>query len=320
MKPRTATSVIELIGGTPLLKLGKVPEGLDAEVWVKLEYLNPTGSIKDRVALRMITDAEQCGALKPGGTIIEASTGNTGTSLSFIGTLKGYRVVIYETSPGRMSEEKKRLMEGFGAEVKQITPELYKEHTGSTLGPEVTLPGRRICLALEKSSPDVYWARQFASASSVEAQKETGREIIAQMGGEVDGFVASIGTGGTLMGVGMALKQHDPDVKVVGAAPAGSKPLKPGESYPKSDVDGGLLSEMLKQPGLIDDIVHITDEEAAAMTLRLWREEGVFAGVSSGANVLAATRLARELGKGCRVVAVMHDSGDRYLSGLQYVT
>ncbi len=320
MKPKKATSMFELIGDTPLLKLDKITDGLDAEIWVKLEYLNPTGSIKDRVALKMILDAEARGVLEAGDTILEASTGNTGTAISFIGTLKGYKVVIYETTPGRMSEEKKHLMESFGAEVKFTTPELYKKHTGDVLGPDVSVPGRRICLALEKSSPGFYWARQFASMSSVEAQKETGKEILIQMNGEMDGFVASIGTGGTLMGVGLALKEQLPNVKVVGAAPARSAPKKPGQNYPSSDVDGGIITEMLKQEDLIDEIVQVTDEEAIAMTLRLWREEGVFAGVSSGANIVAAISLAKKLGKGSKIVTVMHDSGDRYLTSKQYVT
>ncbi len=313
-------SVIELIGNTPLVKLNSVTEGLDAEVWAKLEYMNPTGSIKDRVALRMIEDAERQGRLKPGYTIVESSTGNTGTSLSFMGTLKGYRVVIYETTPGKMGEEKKNLMMGYGAEVKTMSPGEYEGLSGVP-GAEVELPGRRICLALEKSDPKVWWARQFANPSGVEAQKETGREILEQTGGRVDAFVASIGTGGTLMGVAQVLKGHSERVRVVGAIPSGSKKeMKPGKPYPKSEIEGGIISEMVMTPGLVDDIVLVTDGEAVEMAMRLWREEGVFAGMSSGANVVVAIRLARELGKGCRVVAVMHDSGDRYLTSRHYVT
>jgi len=313
-------SVIELIGNTPLVRLNKVTEGLDAEVWAKLEYMNPTGSIKDRVAHRMIEDAERQGHLKPGYTIVESSTGNTGTSLSFMGTLKGYRVVIYETTPGKMGEEKKNLMTGYGAEVKTISPKEY-EGLGGVPGAEVELPGRRICLALEKSDPKVWWARQFANPSGVEAQKETGREILKQTGGRVDAFVSSIGTGGTLMGVAQVLKGHSEKVKVVGAIPAGSKKeMKPGKPYPKTEIQGGIIAEMVMTPGLVDDIVQVTDGEAVEMAMRLWREEGVFAGMSSGANVAVALRLAGEMGRGQRVVAVMHDSGDRYLTSRHYVT
>ena len=317
---KTADSVLQLIGDTPLVKLNKVTSGLKAEIWVKAEYMNPTGSIKDRVALRMIEDAERRGQLKPGYTIVESSTGNTGTSLSFVGGLKGYKVVIYETTPGMMGEEKKSLMTGYGAEVKTMSPGEY-EGLGGVPGVEVELPGRRICLALEKSDPKVWWARQFANPSGVEAQKEMGREILEQTGGRVDAFVASIGTGGTLMGVAQVLKGHSEKVRIVGAIPAGSKKeMKPGKPYPKTEIEGGTIAEMVMTPGLIDDIVQVTDGEAVEMALRLWREEGVFAGMSSGANVAVALRLAEEMGRGQRVVTVMHDSGDRYLTTKHYVT
>ena len=314
-------SVIELIGNTPLVKLNRVTEGLDAEVWAKLEYMNPTGSIKDRVALRMVTDAERQGLLKPGYTILESSTGNTGTSLSFIGTLKGYKVVIYETTPGKMGQEKKNLMMGYGAEVRTISPEEYDDLRMGVPGAEIELPGRRICLTLEKKSPDVWWARQFANPSNEEAQKDMGREILEQTGGKVEAFVASIGTGGTLMGVAEVLKENKRETRVVGAIPPGSKKeMKPGKPYPVSEIEGGIIAKMLMKPGLIDEVVTITDEEAVEMTERLWREEGIFAGVSSGANVVAALRIAEELDRGQRVVTVMHDSGDRYLTTKHYVT
>jgi len=318
---RAVDSVLQLIGNTPIVKLSKVTEGLEAEIWVKAEYLNPTGSIKDRVALRMIQDAEKQGTLKPGYTIVESSTGNTGTSLSFIGTLRGYKVVIYETTPGKMGQEKKNLMMGYGAEVRTISPEEYEDLRKGVPGAEIELPGRRICLALEKKNPKVWWARQFANPSSVEAQKETGREILEQTGGKVEAFVASIGTGGTLMGVAEVLKERNKKIKVVGAIPPGSKrEMKPGKPYPKSEIEGGIIADMFMKPGLIDDVVTITDEEAVEMTERLWREEGIFAGVSSGANVVAALRLAKGMKKGQKVVAIMHDSGDRYLTVRHYVT
>ncbi len=317
---KTVDSVLQLIGNTPLVKLNKVTSGVKAEVWVKTEYVNPTGSIKDRVALRMIEDAERQGVLKPGYTVVESSTGNTGTSLSFIGTLKGYRVVIYETTPGKMGQEKKKFMMGYGAEVMTISPEKYDDLGMGVPGAEIELPGRRICLALEKN-PDVWWARQFANPSNVEAQRDTGREILEQTGGEVEAFVASIGTGGTLMGVAEVLKEKNRKTRVVGAIPPGSKKeMKPGRPYPVSEIEGGIIAEMLMKPGLIDEVVTITDEEAVEMTERLWREEGVFAGVSSGANVVAALRLAEGMKRGQKVVTIMHDSGDRYLTTKHYVT
>ena len=318
---KTVDSVLQLIGNTPLVKLNKVTSGVKAEIWAKPEYLNPKGSIKDRVALRIIQDAERQGVLKPGYTIVESSTGNTGTSLSFIGTLKSYRVVIYETTPGKMGQEKKNLMMGYGAEVRTISPEEFEDLRMGVPGAEIELPGRRICLALEKKDPDVWWARQFANPSNVEAQKDTGKEILEQTGGKIEAFVASIGTGGTLMGVAEVLKEKNRKTRVVGAIPPGSKKgMKPGKPYPVSEIEGGIIAEMLMKPGLIDEVVTITDEEAVEMTERLWREEGVFAGVSSGANVVAALRIAEELDRGQRVVTVMHDSGDRYLTMKHYVT
>jgi len=211
-------------------------------------------------------------------------------------------------------------MMGYGAEVRTISPEEYEDLRRGVPGAEIELPGRRICLAMEKKNPDVWWARQFANPSSVEAQKDTGREILEQTGERLDAFVASIGTGGTLMGVAEVLKERSRNIRVVGAIPPGSKEMRPGKPYPKSEIEGGIIAEMLMRPGLIDEVVTVTDEEAVEMTERLWREEGIFAGVSSGANVVAALRLAGGMKKGQKAVAIMHDSGDRYLTAKHYVT
>ena len=309
-------SVIDLIGNTPLVRLGRLAEGAGAEVYAKLEYLNPTGSIKDRVALRTIEGAEEDGSLKPGYTIVEASTGNTGTSLSLVGALKGYRVVIYETTPGKMGAEKRKLMSNYGAEVRDLTQEDLK-----ALGSEASLPGRRMCLKLERESPGIWWTRQFSNPHNVEAQNWTGREILEQLGGRVDGYAAAIGTGGTLMGVAEVLKEANPATRVVGIQPAGSgRRLTPGVPYPRSEVDGGIISEMLERPGLIDEVVEVGDDEAVEMAHRLWRTEGLFCGISGGANVLVALSLARELGEGKRVVTVLPDSGDRYMTEERFVT
>ena len=309
-------SVIDLIGNTPLVRLGRLAEGAGAEVYAKLEYLNPTGSIKDRVALKTIEGAEEDGSLKPGYTIVEASTGNTGTSLSLVGALKGYRVVIYETTPGKMGAEKRKLMSNYGAEVRDLTQEDLK-----ALGSEASLPGRRMCLKLERESPGIWWTRQFSNPHNVEAQNWTGREILEQLGGRVDGYAAAIGTGGTLMGVAEVLKEANPATRVVGIQPAGSgRRLTPGVPYPRSEVDGGIISEMLERPGLIDEVVEVGDAEAVEMAHRLWRTEGLFCGISGGANVLVALSLARELGEGKRVVTVLPDSGDRYMTEERFVT
>jgi cysteine synthase A len=315
-------SVLELIGNTPLVRLQRITEGLEADVLVKVEYVNPSGSLKDRIALEMITQAEKEGKLKPGDTIVESSTGNTGVALSFVGIMKGYKVIIYETIPGKVGTEKIKIMKNMGAEVKVITPEDI-EHLKekSVAGAEIELPGRQICLDLETQNSDVWWARQFSNPANVSAHNKTGMEILDQTDGAVDGFVASIGTGGTLQGIGEVLKEKDTDIRVVGIQPASSaEKMTPGISYPRSEIKGGIVSDMLEKKGLIDEIVTVTDDEAVRMTHRLWKEEGLYAGVSSGANVLVAIKEAQNLGKGKKVVTILPDSIDRYFTEEHFVT
>jgi cysteine synthase A len=319
---KVINNILELIGKTPIVKLNNLTKGIEANVLVKLEYLNPSGSMKDRIALKMIEIAEKKGALKPGYTIVESSTGNTGTSLSFVGTMKGYKVIIYETIPGRMGEEKIKIMKNYGAEVHVISQkdlEFLKEK--SVPGAEIELPGRRICLDLEKNNSNIWWARQFSNQGNISAHNETGKEILDQTEGKVDAFVMSIGTGGTLMGVAEVLRKEIPHVRIIGVVPAGTKKdIMPGKPYPKTDISGGIISDLVEKPGLINDIVKVSDEEAVKMTHRLWKEEGLFAGVSSGANVLIALQEAKNLGKGKNVVTILCDSGDRYLTEEHYVT
>jgi cysteine synthase A len=318
---KVSQSVLELIGNTPMLRLGKLPENIKPNVLVKLEYLNPTGSLKDRIARKMIDDAEEKGFLRPGYSILESSTGNTGIALSFLGSLKGYEVMIYETTPGKMGEEKRKIMKNYGAKVFQLPPdELKTLSEKSVAGAEVERPGRWKCLELERANPNFWWARQFSNPANVAAHHETGREILDQTDGRVDVFVASIGTGGTLKGIAEVLKDVNPRVRIVGIQPASSKtPMIPGKPYPVSEVSGGILSDMLEIPGLIDEVVRVTDEEAVDMTHKLWKEEGIFGGVSSGANVLIAIREAKKLKSG-NVVTVLPDSGDRYLTEEHFVT
>ena len=317
MKEKT---ILDLIGHTPMLKLRKLAEKVPASVYVKLEYFNPSGSLKDRIALRMIEDAEKKGQLKPGGTILESSTGNTGIALSFVGTLKGYKVIIYETTPGKIGEEKRKIMRGYGAEVRSLPPEeLQKMREKSVSGAEVERPGRVKCLELERQNPTYWWARQFSNPANVLAHHQTGKEILEQLNGKVDIFIASIGTGGTLKGVAEVLKKANPKTRVVGVYPAGSKvPIVPGQPYPRSETDGGIIAEMVMVPNLIDAIVPLTDEEAVEMTHQLWKE-GIFAGVSSGANVAVALREAQKY-PGSHIATVLCDSADRYFTEEHYVT
>jgi cysteine synthase A len=186
-------------------------------------------------------------------------------------------------------------------------------------GAEVELPGRQLCLELEKTCPDFWWARQFSNPANVLAHHETANEILEQTNGRVDVFIASIGTGGTLKGIAEVLKKANPRVRVLGLVPAGSKKaMVPGRPYPKSEVDGGIIADMVETKNLIDEILRIGDEEAVAMTHRLW-QQGLFAGVSSGANVLVALQEAKKI-EGANVVTVLADSGDRYFTEEHYVT
>ncbi len=315
-------SILEVIGNTPIVRLNRIGKGLDAEILLKLEYLNPSGSLKDRIALEMIEQAERSGNLKPGDTIVESSTGNTGTALSFVGTMKGYHVVIYETMPGKAGAEKTRMMTNVGAEVRLMEPaELAALKERSIAGAEVELPGRQLCLEDEKTKPNIWWARQFSNEYNVRAHHITAREILDQTDRQLAVFVNSIGTGGSLAGVAETLKQELPDVRVVGIQPDSSRDtLKPGMDYPATEVKGGIISIMLKKPGLIDDVVRITDQDAREMAHRLWKEEGIFAGVSTGANVLVALEEAKKLSGKKRVITLACDSMGRYLTEERYVT
>jgi cysteine synthase A len=302
-----------------MIRLRKVvPSGL-AEVYVKAEYMNPSGSLKDRIALQMIRDAESRGYLKKGYTIIEASTGNTGTALAFVGTLLGYKVEIY--MPEGMTRERIKLMESYGALVHEL--ELDTWASDSVAGAEVEIKAREKCLEIERHKPKVWWARQFSNPSNTESHITTGKEILDQMGGRVDAFVASIGVGGTLYGVAKALRSTLPKVRVIGLEPASAKyPLSEGYTRvpgTSSEVCGGIIEEMMKS-GIVDKIVKVKNRDAVELSDRLVGEEGLFCGISSGANVFYAIKLAQELGPGKRVVTVLPDSRDRYLTEKIYTT
>jgi cysteine synthase A len=317
---KVVDSVLDLIGNTPMVRLDRVTKEGAADVFVKCEYLNPSGSLKDRIALEMIRDAEARGKLEPGYTIIEASTGNTGTAFSFVGTYLGYKVAIY--MPEGMTPERIMLMESYGAEVHQLKLESTSEDK-SVAGAEVEVGTRLRCLELERSQPNTWWARQFSNPANTRAHLTTGREILQQMGGKVDAFVASIGTGGTLYGIAKALKEKLPHVRIVGAEPAsGNYPIS--EGYKRipgqgDEVTGGIIEEMMDS-GLIDEVVKVTNDDAIAMSDRLVKEEGLFCGVSSGANVYLALRIAKDLGRDKRVATVLPDSRDRYLTQKRYTT
>lgn len=312
-------SILELIGNTPLVKLNKVVEPDSADVHVKPEYLNPSGSLKDRIAVEMIRDAEEKGLLKSGYTIIEASTGNTGTALSFVGTQLGYNVEIY--MPEGMTQERIRIMENYGAKVHELPLESGSE--GSIAGAEVEIDTRIKCLEVETNSDNVWWARQFSNPANTRAHVKTGREIIDQLGEKVDVFVASIGVGGTLYGIAKALKEVYPDVEIIGLEPASARyALSKGFTRVPGTADevcGGIIEEMMLS-GILDKIVKVSNNDAIAMSDRLVKEEGLFCGISSGANAYIAAKLAKQLGHGKNVVTVLPDHRDRYLSEKKYTT
>jgi cysteine synthase A len=320
MAPNAVDSILEVIGNTPLLKLQRLAPKNGADIFVKAEYLNPSGSYKDRIALEMIRTAEAEGKLKPGYTIVEASTGNTGTALSFVGTRLGYNVEVY--MPEGMTRERIMIMESYGAKVYEMKIE-GRDSKGSVAGAEVEFLPRRKCLELERGSPRIWWARQFSNPANWRAHLTTGNEILEQMNGKVDAFIASIGTGGILYGVAKALKVKVPKCKVIGLEPASTKyAISEGITSPpgvSKEIAGGIIEEMM-QSGLIDEIVKVTNEDAIKTSDRLVQEEGLFCGISSGANVYHAIKVAEKLGKGKRVVTVLPDHRDRYLSEKKYTT
>jgi len=322
MQDATGSSVLELIGNTPLVRLKRVTEGLESEVLAKLEYMNPSGSIKDRIALWMIESAERKGVLKPGYKIVEASTGNTGIALSFVAAVKGYQMIVYMPK-AVASEERKRMMESYGAQIELVgTESLDPSLDPSVHGGVIEIIPRQKCREVEAASPDVWWARQFSNPDNVAAHRETtGKEILQQTGGHLDAFVTSIGTGGTLMGVAQAVKPVCPQAQMIAVEPASSPWIGKGkESIPIiQGITDGLLIDILDQ-GVADEVMWVTDDEATGMARRLAEEEGLFCGMSGGANVFAALQVARRLGKGKTIVAILTDSRDRYLSAEKYVT
>ena len=296
-----ADSVLDLVGNTPLVRLHRLVPGGSAEVLVKLDSLNPGGSIKDRIALSMIEDAEAGGELKPGDVIVEPTSGNTGIGLAMVAAVKGYRLVL--TMPEDMSVERRKLLSRFGAEL--------------VLTPAIEGMSGAVFAAQELVEKHGYFMpQQFNNPANPEVHRRTtAREIMKATDGRLDAFVAGVGTGGTITGVGEVLKEHDPKLLVVAVEPARS-PVLAGGKAGLSGIQGigaSFVPSVLNRE-IYDELIAVSDEDAYAMTARLTKEEGLLVGVSSGANVVAALQVAEQLGQGKRVVTVMPDTGERYLS------
>lgn len=299
------TSVDQLIGRTPLLELTHIQrsEGLQARILAKLEYLNPAGSAKDRVAKAMLDDAEARGLLKPGSVVIEPTSGNTGIGLASMAAARGYRAIL--VMPETMSPERRRILAAYGAEL-VLTP--------GAGGMEAAI---RRAEALARETPGSFLPGQFSNPANPAAHRATtGPEIWEDTGGAVDVFVAGVGTGGTLTGVGSYLKERKPGVRVVAVEPAASAVLSGGSagSHGLQGIGPGFVPQVL-DPGVYDEVITVNDEDAFASVRQLGRTEGVLAGISSGAALWAAMQLARRPeNRGRTIVTLFPDTGERYLS------
>jgi cysteine synthase A len=299
---KVAGSVLELIGRTPMVRLTRLPHAGGAGVVAKLESLNPGGSVKDRIALAMIEDAERRGVLAPGATLVEPTSGNTGIGLAMVAAVKGYRVIL--TMPDDMSVERQRLFARLGAEI-QLTPAI-EGMTGAV----------HAARELTREHPDYFMPQQFENPANPEAHRRTtALEIIESVDGRLDAFVAGVGTGGTLTGVGEVLKERVPGVRVVAVEPARSPVLAGGRARPHGiqGIGASFVPGVLNRK-VIDRIIPVRDEDAVAWSRRLAREEGLLVGISAGAAAFAACQVAGELGPGKLVVTVLPDTGERYLS------
>jgi cysteine synthase A len=303
-RPKIAADMLELIGYTPLVRLNRIPEPGSAELVVKLESQNPMDSVKDRIGAAMIEAAEREGRIRPGETVIvEPTSGNTGIALAFAATVKGYRLVV--TMPDTVTVERRRVMQALGAEV-VLTP-----------GAEGVKAAIRRAEELAAATPNSWIPDQFANPANPEVHRRTtAEEILEDTEGRLDAFVSGVGTGGTIAGVGRVLKERlGAGVLVVAVEPASSPVLSGGEPGPNKiqGIGAGFVPANY-DPEVVDRVVAVSYEDAVATARRLAREEGIFCGISSGAITFAARELARELGEGKRVLSIICDFGERYLS------
>ena len=298
---KIANNVSELIGNTPVVKLNKIVEDGSAEVYLKLEYMNPGSSVKDRIALAMIETAEEKGLLKPGSTIVEPTSGNTGIGLAWVAAAKGYKAIL--VMPDTMSMERRNLLKAYGAQL-------------------ILTPGKdgmkgAIAKAEELANDNGYFMpQQFKNEANPEVHRQTtGKEIVEQMGDQLDAFISGIGTGGTITGAGDVLRQKYKDIKIVAVEPADSPVLSGGTPGPHKiqGIGAGFVPDTLNTD-IYDEIIKVENEQAFEQARQAAKEEGILGGISAGAAIFAALEVAKKLGKGKKVLAIIPDNGERYLS------
>ena len=303
-------NILSAVGNTPLIKLNRLTGENDAEVLVKYEGVNIGGSVKTRTALNMIEAAEKAGRIKPDSIIVEPTSGNQGIGLSLVGAVKGYRVIII--MPDSVSRERRLLITQYGAELKLV-------HDKGDIG-ECIDKCIKIAKQMAADDPKVFLPDQFSNPDNVAAHlKNTGKEILKDADGPIDGFCSGIGTGGTITGIGTVLKSANPNMKIVAAEPENAAILSGGGigSHIQMGIGDGIIPPILDQ-SIIDEIVTVSDEDALDTTRRLAKEEGILCGISSGTNVFVALKMAKELGKGKRVVTVLPEPGERYFSTILF--
>ncbi len=298
--------ITELIGRTPLVRLNRLSPKGGATIYGKVEFFNPGGSVKDRICLNMINEAERLGALKPGGTIVEPTSGNTGIGLALVAAVRGYKLIL--VMPESMSMERASLLSSYGAQL-VLTP-AWEGMKGSIREAE----------SIIAQNPSYFMPDQFSNPANPAMHKRTtALEILESLDGQIDAFVAAVGTGGTITGCGEVFKERNAKVKVIAVEPAGSPVLSGGEPGPHKiqGIGAGFIPKVLNQ-AILDRVMTVTDDEAYQTAKQLSKKEGLLVGISAGANVFASQKVAQELGPGKNVVTILCDTGERYISIEKY--